>query len=39
MIVGVRGRGDDAEYKVAFPEQGIKVLLARYARLEKFTGS
>ena len=39
VIVGVRGRGDDAEYKVAFPEQGIKVLLARYARLEKFTGS
>jgi DNA helicase-2/ATP-dependent DNA helicase PcrA len=35
VIVGVQGQGDDAEYKVAFPEQGIKVLLARYAPLER----
>ncbi|OPZ73846.1 MAG: ATP-dependent DNA helicase PcrA [Firmicutes bacterium ADurb.Bin456] len=38
VIVGVKGKGEDAEYKVAFPEEGIKVLLARYARLERFAG-
>lgn len=38
VIVGVQGRGDDAEYKVAFPEQGIKVLLAKYAPLERPEG-
>jgi DNA helicase-2/ATP-dependent DNA helicase PcrA len=37
VIVGVQGKGEDAEYKVAFPEQGIKVLLARYAPLERPT--
>jgi DNA helicase-2/ATP-dependent DNA helicase PcrA len=35
LIVGVRGDGDDTEYRVAFPDQGIKVLLAKYAPLEK----
>jgi len=35
LIVGVRGEGDDTEYRVAFPDQGIKVLLAKYAPLEK----
>jgi len=35
VIVGVRGEGADAEFKVAFPDQGIKVLLARYAPLER----
>ena len=35
LIVGVRGEGEDTEYQVAFPDQGIKVLLARYAPLEK----
>lgn len=35
LIVGVRGEGDDTEYQVAFPDQGIKVLLAKYAPLEK----
>ena len=39
VIVGVKGQGEDAEYKVAFPEQGIKVLLARYAPLERPTGA
>jgi DNA helicase-2/ATP-dependent DNA helicase PcrA len=35
LIVGVRGEGDGTEYQVAFPDQGIKVLLAKYAPLEK----
>lgn len=35
VIVSVEGSGDDVELKVAFPDQGIKVLLARYAPLEK----
>ncbi|MFX4262034.1 DNA helicase PcrA [Pelotomaculum propionicicum] len=38
LIVGVRGEGDDTEYHVAFPDQGIKVLLAKYAPLEKADG-
>ncbi|MDD2553300.1 MAG: 3'-5' exonuclease, partial [Desulfotomaculaceae bacterium] len=35
VIVGVRGEGEDTEYQVAFPDQGIKVLLAKFAPLEK----
>ncbi len=35
LIVSVRGEGDETEYRVAFPDQGIKVLLAKYAPLEK----
>lgn len=35
VIVGLQGQGEDAELKVAFPDQGIKVLLARYAPLER----
>ncbi len=35
VVVGIAGSGNDAEIKVAFPEQGIKVLLTRYAPLEK----
>lgn len=35
VIVGVQGAGDDITYKVAFPQLGIKDLLARYANLEK----
>lgn len=35
VIVGVQGQGENAEFKVAFPDQGIKVLLARYAPLER----
>jgi DNA helicase-2/ATP-dependent DNA helicase PcrA len=38
LIVGVRGEGDNTEYQVAFPDQGIKVLLAKYAPLEKADG-
>ena len=35
VVVGVQGDGEDTEYQVAFPEQGIKVLLAKYAPLQK----
>ncbi len=35
VIVGVQGRGEDAEYKIAFPDQGIKVFLAKYAPLDR----
>ncbi|NMA52332.1 MAG: DNA helicase PcrA [Peptococcaceae bacterium] len=35
VIVGIQGEGIDAEFKVAFPEQGIKLLLAKYAPLER----
>lgn len=35
VIVGLQETGEDIEYKVAFPDRGIKVLLARYAPLEK----
>ena len=35
LIVGVQGKGDSMAYQVAFPEQGIKLLLAKYAPLEK----
>lgn len=38
VIVGVRGKGEDTEYQVAFPELGIKVLLAKFAPLEKADG-
>ncbi|MDD4335690.1 MAG: ATP-dependent DNA helicase PcrA, partial [Desulfotomaculaceae bacterium] len=35
VIVGVQGEEEDTEYQVAFPEQGIKLLLAKFAPLEK----
>lgn len=35
VIVGVQGEGENATYKVAFPDQGIKELLAKFAPLEK----
>lgn len=35
VIVGLQGADEDMEYKVAFPDQGIKVLLAKYAPLER----
>lgn len=35
VIVGVQGEGINAELKVAFPDQGIKLLLAKYAPLER----
>ncbi|WP_031515521.1 DNA helicase PcrA [Desulfofalx alkaliphila] len=37
VVVAVKGEGKDAEIKVAFPEQGIKTLIAQYAPLEKVT--
>jgi len=35
VIVKVKGEGDAAEISVAFPQQGIKTLIAQYAPLEK----
>lgn len=35
VVVGVKGEGEDTEFKIAFPDQGIKVLLAKYAPLER----
>ena len=35
IVVGVKGSGDDLEYAVAFPEIGIKNLVAKYAPLER----
>ena len=35
VVVGVNGEGKDAEVKVAFPGQGIKTLLLRFAPLRK----
>lgn len=35
VIVKVKGEGLQAELSVAFPEQGIKTLMAQYAPLEK----
>jgi DNA helicase-2/ATP-dependent DNA helicase PcrA len=35
VVVGVTGEGEKTELKVAFPDQGIKVLLAKYAPLER----
>ncbi|TEB04659.1 ATP-dependent DNA helicase PcrA [Pelotomaculum schinkii] len=35
VIVGIQGEGVNAEFKVAFPDQGIKLLLAKYAPLER----
>jgi len=35
VVVAVHGEGEEQEITVAFPEQGIKVLLAKYAPLKK----
>lgn len=35
VVVKVKGNGGDAELTVAFPEQGLKTLIAQYAPLEK----
>lgn len=35
VIVSVRGQGDDQELQVAFPGQGIKTLIAKFAPLKK----
>lgn len=34
VVVSCRGEGEDAEVTVAFPGQGVKKLVARYARLD-----
>lgn len=35
VVVSVKGEGEDAEISVAFPEMGIKTLVAKYAPLKK----
>ncbi len=35
VVVGVRGAGSETEVRVSFPGRGVKVLLAKYAPLEK----
>jgi len=35
VVVGAKGKGEDTELQVAFPGQGIKTLLARFAPLRK----
>lgn len=35
IVVAVKGEGDDAEVSVAFPDQGIKKLIAKYAPIIK----
>jgi DNA helicase II / ATP-dependent DNA helicase PcrA len=35
VVVGCTGMGDDAQVTVAFPNVGVKKLVAGYARLEK----
>jgi DNA helicase-2/ATP-dependent DNA helicase PcrA len=35
VIVGTRGQGEDTELQIAFPGQGIKTVLTRYAPLRK----
>jgi DNA helicase-2/ATP-dependent DNA helicase PcrA len=35
VVVSVRGKGTEAEYQIAFPELGIKKLLAQYAPIKK----
>jgi DNA helicase-2/ATP-dependent DNA helicase PcrA len=34
-VVSVKGTGDDMELNIAFPEMGVKRLLARFAPVEK----
>jgi DNA helicase-2/ATP-dependent DNA helicase PcrA len=35
VVVGIEGKDKKAELKVAFPDQGIKLLMLKYASLEK----
>lgn len=35
LVVSVKGTGDDAEISVAFPNEGIKKLIAKYAPIKK----
>jgi len=37
LVVSVKGSGPDAEVSVAFPDQGIKKLIAKYAPIKKVT--
>lgn len=35
IVISVKGSGDDLEYNVAFPAQGIKTLIAKYAPIKR----
>lgn len=35
VVMSVKGSGDDLEYNVAFPAQGIKTLIAKYAPIKR----
>ena len=35
VVVSSAAKGDDEEVTVAFPDQGVKRLMASFARLEK----
>jgi len=35
LVISVKGSGDEAEVSVAFPDQGIKKLISRYAPIKK----
>ncbi|MGQ9497093.1 MAG: UvrD-helicase domain-containing protein [Desulfotomaculales bacterium] len=35
VVISLEGMGDDAQVRVAFPQQGVKTLLLRYAPLER----
>lgn len=35
VVISVKGSGDDLEYNVAFPNMGIKTLIAKYAPIKR----
>ncbi|TLM99705.1 ATP-dependent DNA helicase PcrA, partial [bacterium] len=35
VVVSIKGQGEDAELSIAFPDQGIKNLMVRYAPIKK----
>jgi DNA helicase-2/ATP-dependent DNA helicase PcrA len=37
VVVSIKGTGEDAEVSVAFPDQGIKKLIVKYAPIKKIT--
>ena len=34
-VVSVKGKGEEVELKIAFPDQGVKGLMQKYAPIEK----
>ena len=37
-MVSIKGQGEEAEISVAFPDMGIKNLIAKYAPIKKLMG-